>query len=319
MNCNELKNLLLEISEITEITSNPEASSHIRNCSQCRAAVAHEQKLRNAFNDIAQHQPPAFLAARIMSVQTNSVAAQTQTSQPGIIEKIREIFSVKNLSIAMAAGLTGFIAATLIFRTPAYQPDKSAEIKTTILSLKNSEQTNQISTEKNKTAEFTEGGVQYFKESAAALSPEPSDPAVQDTIPGAVSFALKSEEHVLFEDSSFKTEAAEEGFMLAKSDGAGYSAAPAARAFSPATSLESNKKEMLHREHSETDPGAEMLLAILEKFDIEIPDGLIKIEELAMRGFIDAAQLKKLQPAAGNAWFLESSETGKKVFLKKKQ
>lgn len=326
MNCNELKNMLLESSGITEIKGNPQASAHLQNCSECRDTIAREEKLRQAFDSIACQAPPAFLAARIMQIQSEAFATVEKHKHASIIDQIREFFSIKNLSIAMAAGLTGFIAATLIFRTPAHNlPGKDADAQKIVISQEVPEP---------KPSDSAKNIDNVFDRSPVALAPEPSDSSEQDKIPGAVTFALRSEEHVLFEDSGFEQKSAEKTLVLAKNDETAFSSTSAGSGLlpraAPSAPLQSRKKEMLHRELSSIDSfaayeeeapdsRAEMLLAVLEKFDIEVADGLIKIEELAMRGYIDAAQLKELQPPAGSAWFIETDSNSRKVLLKKKK
>lgn len=336
MNCKELKNLLLEYSEISEITGNSEVSEHIKYCSGCKAAVENEKNLRNAFSSISKQPPPAFLASRIMAIQAESMQEAGAGKKSGLIDKLLELFSIKNFSIAMAAGLAGFFTATIIYKTPLEQtPALHTESPKTVLSRKFAETDEKnIVSQKDSPAKILRMPADELKKSVIQVPPipEPAEIADRDKIPGAVSFALKAKEQILFEDRSFKADSSDDQIQLASSEA--FSSEPSGGAMAPEIipemSSQNRTKSSARRElrasiesesfsEEATDPRAEILLSTIEKFEIKIPHGFIKIEELAMRGFIDDGQLKELQPPAGSAWFLEISPAGKKVILKRKQ
>ena len=66
MNCEESKNLIVEMTEADEVGSNAELSAHLAVCSTCRQFLKYELKMRDGFEEIASEPLPAEVARKIL-------------------------------------------------------------------------------------------------------------------------------------------------------------------------------------------------------------------------------------------------------------
>lgn len=115
MNCEESKNLIVEMTEADEIGSNAELSAHLATCSTCRQFLKYELKMRNGFEEIASEPVPAEVARKILAVP-RIVAAETTAVTPGWVKKLSAFVNSMTFKVALASGITGFAAAVIFLR-----------------------------------------------------------------------------------------------------------------------------------------------------------------------------------------------------------
>ncbi|PKL48257.1 MAG: hypothetical protein CVV42_10275 [Candidatus Riflebacteria bacterium HGW-Riflebacteria-2] len=77
-------------------------------------------------------------------------------------------------------------------------------------------------------------------------------------------------------------------------------------------------KKMKTMQSEAIDPSGEELRELIESSGIDLPEGFINLDELAMRGYLPSERLKHLRPASGNGWYLQKSGNKLRVFLKKR-
>lgn len=115
MNCEESKNLIVEMTEADQASSNAELSAHLAACSTCRQFLKYELKMRDGFEEIASEPVPAEVARKILAVP-RIVAAETVTVTPGWVKKLSAFVNSMTFKIALASGITGFAAAVIFLR-----------------------------------------------------------------------------------------------------------------------------------------------------------------------------------------------------------
>ncbi len=342
MNCNECKILIRELHEPDEILGNSEGKAHLQNCSSCQSVLQFEKKLRQSFELMAEEQPPMALTQKILNIPNEQLANKIQPAQaePGLIAYMRQIFTAPMLKMALAASLTGFFAAIVLMRSTYVQPDavsvtdKIAVFKTQEAPAVPEETKTSEAPTKMKELKLAGIGRDEIAQRASIADKDslPDAAPSDDTIPGAVSFSLADEaEPMTRSELSAEAVAAESRPQLAMAKEAKRAMAPAMEKY------ESNESDLKKSSMSTTetagfsdsftaappvveklDPRALEIADLLTNHDIDLPEGFIKIEELAMRGFIDAAQLQKFAPPAGNGWFLQIIDGKKSIRLKKR-
>lgn len=343
MNCNECKILIRELHEPDEILGNSEVKAHLQNCSSCQSVLQFEKKLRQSFDIMAEEQPPLALTQKILSMQNEQLGRESQSSQPvqGLIAYIRQIFTAPMLKMALAASLTGFFAAIVFMRSTDMQPDavpvsdKIAVFKTQEAPVA-PEETKASPEAPTKMKEFKLASIEREEDAPqtsiagkdSLSNAQPSD----DTIPGAVSFSLADEaEPSTSSEPSGEAVVTESRPQLAMARESKRAMAPAIEAYASnkgdgmKSSMQENETIGFSHDFAaapsvdeKLDPRALEIADLLTNHDIDLPEGFIKIEELAMRGFIDAAQLQKFAPPAGNGWFLQIIDGKKSIRLKKR-
>ncbi len=115
MNCEESKNLIVEMTDADEVGSNAELSAHLAVCSNCRQFFKYELKMRDGFADIASEPVPAEVARKILAVP-RIVAAENAAVAPGWVKKLSAFINSMTFKVALASGITGFAAAIIFFR-----------------------------------------------------------------------------------------------------------------------------------------------------------------------------------------------------------
>jgi hypothetical protein len=174
------------------------------------------------------------------------------------------------------------------------------------------------------------------KKSAPAL--EQSDSKTETTgandeerIPGAITFTLDSSEDAFMADKAAgaatladQSSASEADMQLAmapeRERGAAVKAvSPAATSrFAPPVAAPPRLAASNKAESAAVDPAGEELRELLESSGIELPEGFIDIEDLAMRGYLPSEKLRRLRPPSGNGWYLQKTGDKLRVFLKKR-
>lgn len=343
MNCNECKNLIRELHEPDEISGNSEGRAHLQNCSSCHSALQFEKKLRQSFVMMAEEQPPMALTQKILNMQNEQLASERQQvpAEQGIIAYLRHIFTAPMLKMALAASLTGFFAAVLLMRSTRLQPDAAPTLdKVAMPQTQQAPAVPQVSKTPSeaptKMKEFklaSIGKEEVAPQSGIADKDFRQNQALsEDTIPGAVSFSLADEaEPVSKGELSGNAADSESRPQLAM-------ARESKRAMAPSIKAYASEEAVLERSSMPTtetaglsdgfaaapsvvekiDPRAQEIADLLTIHDIDLPEGFIKIEDLAMRGFIGAAQLQEFAPPAGSGWFLQIIDGKKSIRLKKR-
>jgi hypothetical protein len=121
MNCEESKNLIVEMNEADEVSSNAELSAHLAACSTCRQFLKYELKMRDGFEEIASEPLPAEVARKILAVP-RIVSNETSAASPEWVKRLSAFISSMTFKIALASGITGFAAAIIFLRgfTPGF-------------------------------------------------------------------------------------------------------------------------------------------------------------------------------------------------------
>jgi len=115
MNCEESKNLIVEMTEADEIGSNAELSAHLAACSTCRKFLKYELKMRDGFEEIASEPLPAEVTRKILAVP-RIVAAENAAAAPDWVKKLSAFVNSMTFKIALASGITGFAVAVIFLR-----------------------------------------------------------------------------------------------------------------------------------------------------------------------------------------------------------
>lgn len=115
MNCEESKNLIVEMAEADEIVSNAELSAHLAVCSTCRQFLKYELKMRDGFEEIASESMPAEVTRKILAVPM-IVAAESAAVTPDWLKKLSAFVNSMTFKVALASGITGFAAAMIFLR-----------------------------------------------------------------------------------------------------------------------------------------------------------------------------------------------------------
>jgi len=368
MNCNELKNLIGEVEDLAVFSQTSEAAAHLKTCTECRARLTFEEKLRQGFAGIASEAAPPDLAAKIMAIQAEQLSRAENrigSSETGSwFDRLLLSLQGFPFKVAFAAGFTGFLAAVLILRqpqtTPVSQPSTIASGQRQDVPAPGGEDRLLLAKSENKSLqahpeESSElAGVSPQKEYESDSSPmqmamapenrqqdikkidskaETSRTYDEERIPGAITFTLDSSDDAFIADKAAgaatladQPAASEAEMQLAMAperesaklksvspaETSRFSAPPLAVA-APARIAASRKAAL-----DETDPVGEELREILESSGIDLPEGFINLEELAMRGYLPSAKLRRLRPPAGNGWYLQKTGDKLRVFLKKR-
>ena len=377
MNCNELKNLISEAENLAIFSQTPEAAAHLKSCSDCRAKLAFEEKLRQGFAGIASEAAPPDLAAKIMAIQAEQMAQagkQSESSDAGSwLDRLLLSLQGFPFKVAFAAGFTGFLAAVLILRQPQTAPVSQPA---TIASGQRQEVPAPASEEKMLLAKSENKSLQTFKEestdSAAvsalneyeagskpmqiAMAPEkrrqtlPDDlkksiPDFQqvesktettssndeERIPGAITFTLDGSDDAFITDKAAgaatladQPAASEAEMQLAlapereRATFKAVSPAATSRFAPPPVAAQPRLSAAKKAESAAVDPAGEELRELLESSGLELAEGFIDIDDLATRGYLPSARLRRLRPPSGSGWYLQKTGDRLRVFLKKR-
>lgn len=196
----------------------------------------------------------------------------------------------------------------------------------------------------HKIAESPESGV-------APGSATETDASAEEHIPGAVTFALDSSADTFVADKAAgvaavsladQPAASEPEMQLAMAPSPDRETAKSVRPSAPARfaapppvgetrarisasqimSESKNKKfelnDELFAETESSDPLADELRKLIEANAINLPEGFINLDELAMRGYLPAEKLRRLRPPTGNGWYLQKTAGQMRIFLKKR-
>ncbi len=216
MDCNEVKNLILESKNLKSLKSNSQVSLHFQNCKSCQEKLLLETKIREGFQTIADQSPPPQLFERIMAIQKQEVIKPP--TEKSLLRQLTDLVNNFTVRVAFASALTGFCAAIIFnwnstgrykipeqktfskttqdFSSPKTSPQKSKSIKTyaddSEVSFSNE---GLIDSQKNKDFKIALKN----KKSAPMRAinkldsfKSESKPELEE-IPGAVTFSLKEE------------------------------------------------------------------------------------------------------------------------------
>ncbi|MBU1105550.1 MAG: hypothetical protein KKB51_02685 [Candidatus Riflebacteria bacterium] len=171
----------------------------------------------------------------------------------------------------------------------------------------------------------------------------------EERIPGAMTFALDSSEDSFVPESSAggatfadQPAASEPDMQLAMAPSENRemtkSVAPASPArFAPPPPVSSIRARMsasqvasegkgkkfelsdeMFAETESSDPLAEELRELIKANAIDLAEGFISLDELAMRGYLPAEKLRRLRPPTGSGWYLQKNAGQLRIFLKKR-
>lgn len=362
MNCNEFKNLIGEAENLAVFSQTPEAAAHLKSCSDCRAKLAFEEKLRQGFAGIASEAAPPDLAAKIMAIQAEQMPRTNMHNEPsqadGWFDRLLLSLQGFPFKVAFAAGFTGFLAAVLILRQPQTAPVSQPA---TIASGQRQEVPAPASDEKLLLAKSENKSLQTLEEESTepatmqmAMAPKErrqvlpdglkkSAPVLEqidtsaemadneERIPGAITFTLDSSDDAFMADKDAgaatladQPAASEADMQLAlapeRERAAVKAVSPAATSrFAPPPAatpprLAASKKA----ESAAADPAGEELRELLESSGLELAEGFIDIDDLATRGYLPSAKLRRLRPPSGSGWYLQKTGDRLRVFLKKR-
>ncbi|PKL41632.1 MAG: hypothetical protein CVV41_17930 [Candidatus Riflebacteria bacterium HGW-Riflebacteria-1] len=189
------------------------------------------------------------------------------------------------------------------------------------------------------------------EEAAAPADAHQIAESSEERIPGAVTFALDSSSDTFIADKTAgaaavsladEPDASEPEMQLAMSPAAERETARSVKPSAPARfaspppsgetraritasqkmSESKNKKlelsNELFAETESSDPLADELRKLLEANAIDLPEGFISLDELAMRGYLPAEKLRRLRPPTGSGWYLQKTTGQLRIFLKKR-
>ncbi len=378
MNCNELKQLISETEDLAGLGLTPEASDHLKACSDCRAKLAFEGKLRKGFAGIASEAAPPDLAAKIMAIQAEQLAetgARQHAERPGWLASLLLSLQGFPFKVAFAAGFTGFLAAVLILRQPQAVPVSEptavatrqrqeipaaapAQEETPTLAKSDSKSLS-IQSDKAKlpgtSAEADSNATDNDRMQLAMTTErrranksddleisEPASKEKEERIPGAITFTLDSSADTFVAEQSaagapaladqFAASEAEIQLAMSPEDRESISApmpsAPTRFAAPPAelqpriaasqVAKEASGGKMELKKSAAAAQNGEELLELIETNAIDMPEGFINLEELAMRGYLPSEKLRRLRPPTGSGWYLQKSGGKPRIFLKKR-
>jgi len=342
MNCNELKNLIGEAEDLAVFSQTPEAAAHLQCCSDCRAKLAFEEKLRQGFAGIASEAAPPDLAAKIMAIQVEQMAQagkQTESSDTvGWFDRLLLSLQGFPFKVAFAAGFTGFLAAVLILRqpqaTPVSQPATIASGQRQEVPAPAGEDSKpmQMALAPKQRRQVLPDG---FKKSSPVLEhidskTETAGADDEERIPGAITFTLDSSEDAFIADKAAgavtladQPAAPEAEMQLAmapeREQAAVKAVSPAATSrFAPPPAAVPSRLAASKKASPAVDPVGEELRELIESSGIDLPEGFIDIDDLAMRGYLPSEKLRRLRPPSGNGWYLQKTGDKLRVFLKKR-
>ena len=118
MNCKEFKDLVSEIADLNEISSNAELSAHLKGCEGCRRFLKYEEALRDSFAEIAEAPMPADIARRILATPRIAGTSEQSGNMPAWLKWLSGLISSFSFKVALASGITGFLFAVLLLRGP---------------------------------------------------------------------------------------------------------------------------------------------------------------------------------------------------------
>ena len=317
MNCAEFKNTTRELQSLKELQGDKAAAEHLAGCPDCRKFLRYEEKLRQSFGMIAQEPFPASLAVKIMAIQTENLP-EAEKSIP-IYDRLRHYFSVFPFKVAMASAIIGFFAAFIILHSTTLKPDMAPSTDQTQLSLlKQQSLPTQQSLRAPKTTESADTTVVKSE-----ISFE------KGHIPGAMSFTLEespqSEQLAPVTPKQFLTPQPELAMSGNKARAMSpqveslmdFSTSAASEKCESESSADLSEHSVIPKESDKADIRGQEILDLLTRHSVELPEGQINIEELAMKGYISSQKLKELRPPSGCRWFLCIKNGQKTVQLKK--
>lgn len=349
MNCNDCKNLIREQVLTADAIDNQEVAAHLQSCSSCRAVWQYEEKLRQSFAMIAEDPPPLSLTHKILAIP-DTITPEPAKPAPGFFADLLAFFSTPTFKLAITAGLTGFFAAILLMKSSYIGTEMSPATERKTISRisddghhKNKAMAPAVSPAEDKTVQLAKVDQETIVAQKMESRPAAPETVIEkealsndDLIPGAVSFALNEEAEQDpkkdLEQSAMAQESMPQLAMAresAKSIRAGESPMASTSKSSGLLFRKSAPEAVVQSEFADSfaaaptvaepeDPRAGEISDLLNRYELDLPDGFIKIEDLAIRGFIGTAQLKKLAPPAGSGWFLQTRSGQRSVKLKKR-
>jgi hypothetical protein len=344
MNCHEIKDIINESADLGKIDQTAEVAAHLANCANCRAILAYEKKLRQGFAAMTDENAPADLAARIIAIAAESPELPTKpVPSDNWFDRLIASWQGFPFKIAFAAGITGFLAAVMILHQPQKEPTRQpgiVKVAKTESTAPAKDQTSDSSLQvalaptmpnQKKSAELRAS--RQLNEGKSSISSE-------EQIPGAITFSLDTDAEIMVEAASDQAKAerqiaAEPEFQLAKADADECKtirefrpAAVSRTAAPPSASLRKRMSatNVLSEEHEKTAESfantgnalADELRQLIEKNAIDLPEGFINLNELAMQGYLPTNQLRRLQPPPGSGWYLQKHADHINVELKKR-
>lgn len=346
MNCSECKNLIRELLDPERVLNSAEAVAHLHGCRDCQNFMRYEKALLKSFSSIAHEPPPPVLAQPIMAIQSKHISQEKAQSQNRLTTYLRNLLTMPFFKVAITAGLTGFFAAVVLMRT-IYAPVPPANQTSQTILLDKTEVATATAPVISVTSAKTEQKNLLLSKPADDLTVAamaPADSLVNekevshagDLIPGAVTFSLAEEAYAAetatgLIESALSEPAPQLAMAMQKRKAMSPSMRMATKPMeTSAINMQMNESESRGRTEiaeefaaappamKAAEPLSLEIAELLEKHDLNLPDGFINIDDLAMRGFLGTAQLKKLKPPAGNGWYLQTIRGKKSISLKKR-
>ncbi|OGK07611.1 MAG: hypothetical protein A2W80_10960 [Candidatus Riflebacteria bacterium GWC2_50_8] len=239
---------------------------------------------------------------------------------------------------------TGSHEKTLLLETTSAKKQREPGGDSMQLAMAPKEEKAVVSADDHKIAESSELGVAPGSEAEA-------DTSAEEQIPGAVTFALDSSADTFVADKAAgaaavsladQPAASEPEMQLAMAPSPERETAKSVRPSAPArfaapppvgethtrisasqimSESRSKKFELSNEMFAETessDPLADELRKLIEANAINLPEGFISLDELAMRGYLPAEKLRRLRPPTGSGWYLQKTAGQMRIFLKKR-
>jgi hypothetical protein len=285
---------------------------------------------------MAEEQPPVAVGSQIMSMLAEQTASKQDKDWKA---RFLQFFAAPAFKPAAFAGLTGFFAAVLLMRSGfiQYQSPAANEIQLSHRSSEEMAKPEQLQEPaiivKKQESDSKAKSMRVFrppqpqKEQTGIAPTDFSQVPQSDKIPGAISFSL-SEEGTIASGKIPMTETEEDSAQipqLAMARESHKAMSPAAPERMQPRLMGQTSMKMAETFADETaaeipqeDSRAAELADIIHRHQIPVSPGFLKLEDLAMRGFISSTQLKKLTPPPGNGWYIENATMPIKIVLKKR-
>lgn len=338
--CQQLKEQILERSDLAEILAEQDVQQHLGRCRECAQRIEYEKSLRSGFAAIRGEAPPAQLAARILAIAKQPEPASGKNDE-SIWMTINRFFGEYSLKTAALSFFIGFLAAVVLLEVPGkFKPGSEpksqslsrAEKKDSVLPTETAAETTnkEMLLARAGTAQAPEldSGNGFSREISElteneAVQPQPADASGNDEeIPGAVSFSLAEEKPKMSAPAipmPMTVSAPEKksaGLAIQSSEGL---KSQISDDFSLSDEVESFDRVELKSEAMTIDPRCEELEKLIDTFASDLPSGFVKIRALAARGVIATSKMSHFSPPAGMAWFLEFDNGKAKISLKREK
>ncbi len=349
MNCHELKTIMIEHADLESLAQDASVSTHLEQCSSCRAALKFEVRLRAGFVKMTEEALPADIARQIMAIQKNEMTSPWFTR---LIESIRNGIVSPQFRIAVFASLTGFFLGIFMMRSHDDIPSgKSLQKHREVLVEASSEPVfaapatpaTPAASERIRKKDIQIASSRVMQESTDSVKAVDREMSAgsEDMIPGAVSFSLAEDAAMMQKDKdNDAAPATEERPQLAmapamargnaikptasrmKMDSMKKSsfAVPEKELFdaAPEDTFAEQPSEQSSEQPAEIDGRGKELELLLLQHDIRVSQGFLNLEQLAVKGYLSMSQLKRLKPQTGCAWFVEIKNDEMTIFQKKR-